>query len=92
MQNLTKIKQALDEGKAFYDTIPILNSVLLKDYPNGRMPCVVLWRKDKYYHYSYYGHSAMEATKTNLSWILNKIFRLTPNQFVKEYALEGGLK
>ena len=47
MQNLTKIKQALDEGKAFYDTIPILNPILLKDYPNGRMPCVVLWRKDK---------------------------------------------
>ena len=32
MQNLTKIKQALDEGKAFYDTIPILNPILLKDY------------------------------------------------------------
>ena len=52
MQNLTKIKQALDEGKVFYDTVPFSNPVLLKDYPNGRMPWVVLWRKGKYYHYS----------------------------------------
>ena len=92
MTNLTKIKQALDEGKAFYDTIPILNPVLLKDYPNGRMPWVVLWRKNEYYHYRYYGQSAIEATKTNLSWIINKIFRLTPNQFVKKYDLKGGSK
>jgi hypothetical protein len=85
MTNLIKIKQALDEGKAFFGNTPVLNPVLLKDYPSGKIPYVVLWREGEYYHYRHHGQSATKATKTDLSWIINKIFQLTPNQFVKKY-------
>lgn len=87
MPNLTKIKQALDEGKVFFENVPVLNPVLLKDYPSGKLPWAVLWRNGDYYFYSHHGGSATKATKTNLSWIINKIFQLTPNQFIKTYEL-----
>ena len=85
MKNLTIIKHALDTGITYFTYIPVLNPVLLKDFPDGRIPYAVLWRNGAFYHYRYHGQSATKATKTNLSWIINKIFQLTPNQFIKVY-------
>jgi hypothetical protein len=85
MKNLTIIKQTLDTGKTYFTYIPVLNSVLLKDFPDGRIPYAVLWQDGAVYHYRHHGQSATKATKTNLSWIISKIFQLTPKQFIESF-------
>lgn len=40
-----------------------------------------------YFHWSVAGSSANEATLEDLTWIIEKIFKLTPKEFVNRYEL-----
>ena len=85
MTELMKIKQTLDIGKAYAEDIPVLNKVLLKDFPTGKIPYPVLWRNGGHYHFRHYGQSAVAATKHDLGWVIREIFRDTPTRFLTKY-------
>ena len=36
----------------------------------------------------HYGSSANKATLSELRWIINVIFKMTPTEFIKQYTLE----
>lgn len=57
---------------------------------NVRFPYfrTVLSCDGKYWFWSHYGSSANKATKSELRWILSKIFKLTPIEFLEEYSKE----
>ena len=38
-------------------------------------------------YYEHFGSSAIKATRKELSWLLSVIFKLTPEQFEREYNL-----
>lgn len=40
-----------------------------------------------YFHWSVAGSSANKATLEELAWIIEKIFKLTPKEFVNRYEL-----
>ena len=56
---------------------------------NVRFPCyyhVLNYDGIKYFHYTHFGSSATKATKANLKWIIETIFRMTPAEFIKTYS------
>ena len=44
-----------------------------------------LYKGKKFFYWNHYGSSANKATKKNLKWIIEVIFKMTPEEFINHY-------
>ena len=51
----------------------------------GHYTVLYFEKSKKLFCWTHYGSSANSATKAELRWILDVIFRLTPEAFIKKY-------
>ena len=44
-----------------------------------------LYKRNKFFYWSNYGSSANDANKKELAWIIEVIFKMTPEEFINKY-------